>query len=147
MLAVAVSMLEVFGGSLGFAILFRVRSNMLLAVSVGGILTWGVYLLAEAFLERIVVITLVAAIAGACYAELMARICKTPSTVFFLPAVISLVPGRPLYYTVQSAAVGDWAAFRSFRSMTIEYACGIAAGLCLVWAVCDVSRRMRSVSR
>lgn len=145
MLTVAVSLFEAFGGSLGFAILFRVRSNMLFAVSVGGMLTWGVYLFAEAFLDRIAMITLIAAIAGACYAELMARICKTPSTVFFLPAVVSLVPGRPLYYTVQSAAIGDWTAFRSFGSMTMEYACGIAAGLCLVWAVCDVSRRIRSI--
>ena len=41
----AIQLITAFLGSLGFAMLFHVRREKLLLASLGGLLSWGVYLL------------------------------------------------------------------------------------------------------
>ena len=81
-------------GSLSFAMFFGVRSRKLWFSLLGGALNWGLYLLAmkKIGLPATMAYALGAA-AGTLYAEILARIVKTPVTVFVITSVIPMVPG------------------------------------------------------
>ena len=58
-----------------------------------------------------------------------------PSLIFSIAAVVPLIPGSSLYYTMKSATMSDWVGF-SRRALELGYfALGIAAGLSLVTAL------------
>lgn len=130
-------------GSLGFGLLFGVRRAFLPLVSAGGCLSWGLYLLAIHCGSEIFPATLLAALFAAFYAEIFARVLKAPSTIFFIPTVIPLIPGGNLYQAMQAIVVRDWDAFEQSTELTMQYALGIAAGMCLAWAFCDLARKVQ----
>ena len=129
-----------FFGALGFAELFGMRRRYLLPSSLGGLLAWGVYLLlAERFGGFAV--CLAAAAFGVLYAEALARIYKTPATLFLIPTVIPLVPGGALYYSMDSAVRGDLEMARVYGSQTLNTALAIAAGMSFALAIRELRTR------
>ena len=123
-------------GALGFSLLFNVRKELLGAAAFGGFLDWGVYMLAEWFFGGGVFIpSVVAAAFASLYAEAMARVEKAPATVFYIPALIPLIPGGSLYYTMSYAVRSDWDMVRLYAGNTMYCAIGIAVGLCLILSV------------
>lgn len=118
--------------SLGFALFFNVRPRHMFAATLGGALTWMIFFAFDAYIPGPFVPCLIAGTFAAVYAEVLARRHKIPNAVFFIIAVIPLVPGRGLYYTMYSAVNGDWAACSSYALSTLMYAAGIAAGICLI---------------
>ena len=71
-----------FLGSLGFAMLFHVRREKLLLARLGGLLAWGVYLLAGIWWTEDVVRYFASAVTLTIYGETMARVVKCPATLF-----------------------------------------------------------------
>ncbi len=124
-----VQLAAAFAGSLGFALLFRVKPGKILFSALGGLLCWVVYLLAGLFTPSDPIRFLVATIISTLYAELMARACRSPATVFFIIAVIPLVPGGALYTTISYAIRGEWAHFSAQGEYTLLLAAAIALGM------------------
>lgn len=122
-------------GSLGFALLFGLRKQYLIAAALGGFLNWGLYLLGAHLWNVIFFAGLLASAASALYSEIMARVKKAPATLFFITSVIPLIPGRALYYTCSNAVMRDWAQAKLYANITLQYALSIAAGACIVWAI------------
>lgn len=129
-------------GSAGFCLLFHLRKELLFFSSLGGLFGWGVYLFAGKYCEGIFFPTLVASAFCALYAEIFARVMKTPATLFFIPAAVPLIPGSTLYYTMSYAVGKQWELAGSYGFMTLQYALGIAAGISLIWAICDMERKL-----
>lgn len=130
-------------GSLGFAMMFNVRRGLLAQAVLGGILDWGIYLIAaEITNSNVFVSSVMAAVFATIYAETMARIMKAPATIFYLPTVVPLIPGGSLFYTMSYAVLSEWNMVRSYGSSTIYCALGIAAGMSLVLSVAYTSRRL-----
>lgn len=117
-------------GSLSFAMFFGVRSRKLWFSLLGGALNWGLYLLAmkKMGLPETLAYALGAA-AGTLYAEILARIVKTPVTVFVITSVIPMVPGGPLYYTMLGLLQGDKATFVNRGLYTLSAAGAMALGI------------------
>ena len=117
-------------GSLSFAMFFGVRSRKLWFSLLGGALNWGMYLLAmkKMGLPETMAYALGAA-AGTLYAEILARIVKTPVTVFVITSVIPMVPGGPLYYTMLGLLQGDKATFVDRGLYTLSAAGAMALGI------------------
>ncbi|MGN0072925.1 MAG: threonine/serine exporter ThrE family protein [Coriobacteriales bacterium] len=132
-----------FVGSLGFAMIFHLHRRWLFAASMGGMLSWMVYLGITVGLgvDDIFLPTLVASAFAALYAELCARALKVPSLLFVIPAVVPLIPGAALYYTMSFAAVADWATCGTYVVRTLWFAAGIAGGMCITWALEATLRR------
>lgn len=84
-------------GSLGFAILFNIRGEKLFFASLGGFFAWAVYLIAAHYTDNPYICGFMASVMLTLYAECMARIHKTPVTVFLVSAAIPLIPGAALY--------------------------------------------------
>lgn len=121
--------------SLGFALFFNVRKAHIATATLGGLLTWLVFKGMSLTGIGTFPITVVASTFAAIYSEILSRKFRTPIAVFFIISVIPLVPGRGLYYTMSYAVQADWGQCASFGQTTLEYAAGIAVGICLVAAV------------
>ena len=121
-------------GSFGFALLFNHKGRNIAVATLGGVLTWGVYLLCESFSENLFLLNLLAAAFAAAYSEAMARVCKTPATAFLMTSIIPLVPGGSLYYTLLYVISKEEEAAQLYGVNTLLTATGIAVGLVLVSA-------------
>ena len=69
------------------------------------------------------------------YAEIMARLLKTPTTTFLITSLIPLIPGGSLYYTMTSVFEGDLLHFLDKGVYTLQLAVALALGIVLVSAV------------
>lgn len=135
-------------GALGFSLIFNVRRELLPAAAFGGLLDWGVYMMAEWFFGNGVFLpSVVAAAFASIYAEAMARVEKSPATVFYIPALIPLIPGGSLYYTMSYAVLGQWDQVQSYGASTAYCALGIAVGMSLVLSVEFTFRKLTARNR
>jgi uncharacterized membrane protein YjjB (DUF3815 family) len=75
------------------------------------------------------------AVAAAVYSEIMARIRKTPATIFSIPGIFPLVPGVDAYRTIQLLSEQDYTAAMAFGVSTAAKASLIAFGILFVSAV------------
>ncbi len=122
-------------GSLGFAMIFRLRARYLPLAVVGGLLNWGAYLLLYRLTEQLFLSCLVAAMVASLYSELLARYLRAPTTIFLVPAVIPSIPGSNLYYTMQAAVGGDLDGVFANAVLTLKWAFGIAGGVSVMVVV------------
>lgn len=118
-----------FMGSLGFSILFNIKGRKIWYAALGGMLAWGIYLLGGLWLSGEMTQYFAAAIIVTFYSEICARIEKTPATTFLTAAIIPLVPGRALYYTMSYAINNQFGEFADYGSYTVSIAVAIAAGI------------------
>jgi uncharacterized membrane protein YjjB (DUF3815 family) len=100
--------------TLGFAILFRLKpSHWPFAMSDGLFACICYFAFTELFGGNFLP-NLLAAFIASVFADLFARICKAPSTVFILPGCIALVPGGSLYYAMSNLLSDN-------RDVAVEY--------------------------
>ncbi|MDD3164972.1 MAG: threonine/serine exporter family protein [Oscillospiraceae bacterium] len=138
-------LITAFFGSVGFALLFNEKKDKLLLAGLGGLLAWGVYLLAGVAVANDALRYLIASITLTFYAEILARIKKAPATIFLVPATIPLIPGGALYQTMQYAVLQQWNAFANQGLYTLLLAAAIAGGI--VCAMTVMQMLLRAVSR
>lgn len=132
-----------FLGSVGFALLFGVRAGLIVPASFGGLMCWGIYLICLNRLDfGIFMASFAAAAFTELYAEGMARYLKVPATVLFVPAIVPLIPGSNLYYTMSSTVRQDWEAAGAYGISTLQYALGIALGMSVVCAMFEIYARI-----
>ncbi len=132
MKSVIIQLVTSFFGSLGFAVIFNLRKKYIIQASIGGIVCWGTYLLTTLVTNGVFLPALVATAVAALYAEVLARILKVPTTVIFISAIIPLIPGSSLFYTMSSVVSGDIVQFQKYGTDTILFVLGIACGISIV---------------
>lgn len=126
------AVLQVFWGmvgTLGFCLMFNVDKKRLWAPVIGGGLSWAVFLLYRYWHYDVFWSTFIASAVVGIYGEIMARRVKAPTTVFFMPACVPLIPGANLYYAMAGLIRHDYGAFGSNGRLLILYALGIASGI------------------
>ena len=123
-----------FAGTFGFGILFNIRGKRLIFASIGGMLAWAIYLALFHFLKNEVLCYFIVSLLTAFYAEVMARILKTPAITFCILSLIPLVPGSSLYYTIESVFSGSSESFFGKAAHTLSLAAALSLGIILVAA-------------
>ena len=121
-----------FLGSLGFSILFHIKGQRLLIASLGGLISWTVFLALEALFPGESFRYFLASATVTIYAEVFARVIKTPTTTFLVPSLIPLIPGGSLYYTMNYALNEQWGSFAAKALYTLELAAALALGIIAV---------------
>ncbi len=129
-----IQLLTAFLGSLGFAILFNLGKKYIIPAAFGGFLCWGAYILVDILSAGVFMPSLVSAAVAALYAEIAARFLKVPATVIFVSAIIPLIPGSSLFYTMSYAVSGDGELFSKHGMDTINFVLGITCGISIVWS-------------
>lgn len=122
-------------GTLGFNILFHLRGRKLLLATLGGLLSWTVFLLLEPLHSGEAIRYLVSAATITIYGEVLARMEKTPTTTFLVPSIIPLIPGSALYYTMNYALNKQWTEFLQQAFYTLQLAFSLAVGIIAVTTV------------
>lgn len=123
-----------FAGSLCAGVLFNVKRKNLLWAGLSGALGWIVYVLLRNG-TGVIVATFVGAVFVGLFSETMARLIKSPSTVFSIPGIFPLVPGIGAYTTVRYILEDR---LNDAAGMAIETAlsgAAIAFGIMIVFAV------------
>ncbi|MDE5978234.1 MAG: threonine/serine exporter family protein [Turicibacter sp.] len=142
-MTILLSCLYSFLATIGFCIIFNIRGKMVFFASLGGALGWLAFELATIFggdLVQFFISTVIIAL----YSEIMARIHKVPITVYLVAALIPLVPGSGIYYTMDHLINGDIDSFLTTFTHTIAIAGCLAFGILLVSSIFRLSQQIKS---
>lgn len=104
----------------GFSLLFCVPGRKLFFCTLGAAMTWGAYLLAYRAHPSIFSATMAAAVFSGLYGQIVARIKKSPATIFSTICILPLLPGSALYYTMYGLVT---------RNLELSYTKGVELGL------------------
>lgn len=104
----------------GFSLWFRVTGRKMVFCALGALLTWGVYRLAEENGAGTFTTTLISAIFCGLYGQFMARVNKTPATIFTTICILPIIPGACLYFAMHGVV---------FRNLELAHTKGTELGL------------------
>ena len=133
-LQIAMSM----AGSFGFSLLYHIRGKKLLLAALGGGLSWALHLALAPVLPSEPIRYFLCACFVACYAEVLARLLKTPATTFLIPSMIPHIPGRSLYQTMRYALDKEWMECLSQAFYTFKLALALAMGSVVILTIFNV---------
>lgn len=118
--------------TLGFGIMFNIGKKHLLFASLGGGLSWFVYRILVQNSFSGVLAMFISAIIFSIYSEICARVFRTPVTTFVVCALIPLVPGSSIYYTMYEGVLGHINASMNMLTNTLSSAGALALGILFV---------------
>lgn len=131
-----------FIGSFCFGILFCLRGMRLVVSALGGFFSWAMYLLLGCFISSEALCYFLVAASISLYSEIMARLLRTPATPVITTALIPLIPGSSLYYTMAYAFESDWLHFWDKAVHTLKLASALAIGIISVTAAVQLIMRI-----
>ena len=135
-------------GSLCFGLLFNLKDKKLIAaVTLCGGLGWLVFLALDRVFEQDFPCYFFVALLLSLTAEVLARTMKSPTTVFIAPALIPLVPGSSLYYTMANALGGNAELFAEKALNTLTYAAALAVGVISATVLAKLFLRLCALRR
>ncbi len=102
-----IQLLAAFIGTMGYAITFKLKDKQIFFAGLGSLMTWFIYLMTIKVTDNIFLCTFIASVFCAVYAEIMARIHKSPTTVYLTTGAMALIPGSRLYYAMTGVISGD----------------------------------------
>ncbi|MBS5164681.1 MAG: threonine/serine exporter family protein [Butyricicoccus pullicaecorum] len=124
--------------SLCFGVLFQVRGKNLVCAGIAGGVAWFVYMLAGHVTQTALAAYFLATVATTIYAEVLARILRTPAIVFLAVGIIPLVPGGGIYRTMLLSIRGTPDEALAAGIHTIQIAGAIAMGVVIVSSIVRV---------
>ena len=136
-----IQILMAFLGTIGFAIFFNIRKTRLLLVGIGGAVIWTVFLVVNHVTEQEMIALFAASVLASVFAEILARVVKSPATVLLVPMVIALIPGGNLYYTMFYMVQGHTILFQSYLKLVLQEAASIALGIMIVMSAMQVIQK------
>lgn len=116
-------------GSLGFACLFNIRGKRLAVATIGGIVSWFAFIILHYLIPNEPICYFIVALLMSLYAEVMARVMKTPTTTFITTTLVPLIPGGSLYKTMAFAFESNTEHFITRGIATLELAAALALGI------------------
>ena len=140
---ITIQIVSSFLGSLGFSLLFNLKGKRLLWASLGGTLSWAIFLVVEALTNNLFLCGVISAMVATAYSEIFARILKTPKTAFIFPAIVPMVPGGSLYYTMSHVISGNMEAALQYATSTLSMAIALAFGIVVVILWVKVIKRYK----
>ena len=134
-------------GTLGFGLMFNMHGRGIPFALLGSIISWPVCVLAMRLGLAEPVAYLLGAAASSFYAEIMARIRKFPATSYLMCALVPLIPGSGIYYTMDFIRRGMLQEAYDKGMATAAIAGSMAVGVLLVstgfrmWSVWKNNRK------
>lgn len=130
--------------TIGFASLFNVPKNAVVNAGIAGGIGWVLYNLIYNITHSTVLSTFMASLAIAILGEIFAIKFRFPATVYIIPAIVPLVPGYGLYYTMLSFIQNNYEAAARYGSESILVSIAIAGALTVVLSINSFRKLKRS---
>ena len=121
-----------FIASFGFGIIFNIKGKNLIFAAIGGGLSWFCYLYLINNRMSTILSLFIASIIFSIYSEICARYLKTPVTTLVVCALIPLVPGAGMYYTMYETIKGNISGAVELGLNTLASAGALALGVIFV---------------
>lgn len=128
-------------GCLGFCFAYNLRGNVIAMSALGGAIGWLIFLMFS-FTGNDIIQYFLATIVISIYSEMMARLYRVPVTVFLIIALLPLVPGGGIYYTMKYCIDGNLSRFVQEGLHTFFIAGALALGILVVSAAVQLIRRI-----
>jgi len=142
-LQIALEMVVAFVAVFFIAVTLEAPKRTLRYGALAGGLGWGVYLVGLLFMD-IVAATFMASLFIAWIAHLFARYLKTPVTIYFIPAFITLVPGAGVYQSVYSFINKEYALAQQHLVLTLQISGAIALAIFIVDSLFGLVARIKA---
>ncbi len=131
-------------GTVGFSLVFSTKPHHLPFCALSGLLSCLLYLLALKYWScGIFLSNMIGAAAGGLFSYICSRVRKAPRNIFIIAAMIPLVPGSGLYYTMSSIVAKNMEQAFHYLTVTLQTAVGISAGFLLVTAFSQAIDHLR----
>lgn len=127
-----IQLIACFVGCFGFSVLFNIHGPGTLICTLGGVITWAIYLTMTDQGFGDVTAYLWSTVFAAAYAETMARLRKYPAISYLIVSIFPLIPGAGVYYTMNYAVRGEMVSFADQGTHTIAIAGIMAVGMLMV---------------
>lgn len=124
-----------FIGTVGVALGLGMRPKRALLACVGSGITSLIYTMGGLYTSQEFIRCLCGAAFASIFAEICARIAKAPATVFLAPAIVPLLPGGYLYYTMHSIITGARSDAFAYGKLAIYATVGTSMGILIVSTV------------
>lgn len=149
-----IKFIAVIPATIGLLLFFNARRTLFTYGLCGALLTFAVYIVAKQIVPSgEFVPILCAAMTGSIYSEIFSKRRHVPSAVFFVAAIMPLIPGRLLFGTMNYIMQFNLGNAGSVGNDALMTALGIAVAICVVWTVSrtwqnlEVSKRLKEVIR
>lgn len=124
--------ISAFIATAGFSILFYLPKKYIIHSGMTGSFGWFIYLIGLEILDDKVLSTIAATLLVALTSHVLARIYKTPVTMFLIPGVIPFVPGAGMYQIVTGIVEGNVERTSFYFFETLQIAGAIALGIFII---------------
>ena len=117
---------------IGIAVIFDVPPKKMLWAMIGSVISCVIMLIGDKYGLDPLLSNMLATAVPCVYCEIMARVLKTPTTVFMIPSLLPLVPGSRLYYTMFYLFSGEQELFLENMLVAVKICTGIAMAIIVV---------------
>lgn len=135
-----IQIIMAFLGSLGFALVFNMQKEKLLKACFGGLIAWVTYLAIYSMQRNMYISCFIAASIAALYSEIMAKLNKSPVTIFNMIATIPLIPGASLYRSMDNLVQGELSLAFSEGIQTLGIAASMSTGIIIISMIFSLLR-------
>lgn len=119
-------------GVTAFGVVFHTEGKKLPFFALAGALSWVVFDLTSRFWKETLLCYFFATVVSSLYAEILARIQKTPVTIYLVAGLIPLVPGSGIYQTMEYFVLSEQELFWQNGLYTIGIAAMIGFAMIVV---------------
>lgn len=134
-------MIYAFFATIFFCIIFNLRSKRLIYSGIAGVLGWFIYLFFKQN-HSSVFSFLMSSIAITIYSEIISKKIRTTATVILIPALIPLVPGSGIYFTMSNLVQNNFNEAFKIGMETIFITVSITVGIVLVTSIAQILYRV-----
>ena len=115
-------------GATGLAMLFKSRARYLLVACASGVIVSGIYFILYIKWGSVFIASMSGAVFAGTWAEIMARVMKAPTNIFLIPAIVPLLPGGSLFYTMYWWMQKNSQLYQYYKTNTVNMIFGITLG-------------------
>ena len=137
-----------FAGTLGYAFILNAPLITVMPASLTGLVGYLIYELLLNFTGVGVLFSyFIATVLISVACEFEARVMRMPSTIFLMTALVPLIPGGGLYYTMTNAISGDVIGFIERGLKTISLAVALALGVIVVTVMMNIINKVKKLPK
>lgn len=118
-----------------FAITFHCAKHQLIYTGFSGAMGWLAFLLVHNQVASVVLASFIGALVVSIAAGAFSSLRAAPITVFQIPGIIPLVPGKGMYDTLNAILLGDNEATLYHLFLTLQIAGAIAIAMMVVYTL------------
>ena len=138
----AVNLIAALLATAGYCLLMNEPRRLLVPAAVGGMISWGIYLLLKDRIESVFYLLVLVGAATAAYSEIGAKLARAPATLFLIPGLIPLVPGGFAYYAMLALVQNEFDTMRHYALLTGQWAVGLATGISIVAVIHQIGQKL-----